>query len=186
MLVVNALAALFHFLQREDLSDLKVSLDDSSTAASTISVDEEHDIKGNTTAAVNDLCSPGVYRPHSWTILIHDQGDSVSCRIWYNEGNGFSECKNKEIFETVHMILELVPDSCFYLKTTGCDGHESVTLFESDLIVRALTTILKKAKKSSSIVIPNKEEVLFSLTREKKRGFLASLRFGARGRKSVN
>ena len=162
-----------------------------SKISSTVDDEEELELRKRNipSTSLNELCDPDEYRPKSWTIFLYDSkrkaGGTVWCRVWLDEGNGCNEMRVKDIFPLIRMIIQQNPDSCFYIKTVGRDNQESLFMFESNLIVRALTKILKKAKRSSSIVVPNKEDLLNPLRKEK-RGFVASLRFGARGQKSVN
>lgn len=158
----------------DDLCGMEVQRwDDLSIAASAVSVEEE-----DTWETVNKLRRRGVFRPDSWTIHIYDRshqaGDTVWCRIWNNDSNDFCEYEDSEILKVVRLIIILVPKAYFYVQTV----ESGVSLFESNLILRVLTTILNGAKKQDGITIPSKEDLQVPL-RNEKRGFLASLRFRA-------
>lgn len=171
----------------EDLCDLEVSLDDSSTAASTMAGAEGE--KDTWATTVNDLYRSEAHVANSWTIFVHDRnhqaGDTVWFRVWKNGSKDFLEFEDTEILVYIREIIKRVPRSCFYFKKVGSDGHEYVSLIESNLIVRALTAILERAMRLNGIAIPKKEKKQAPLRKEK-RGFLALLRFGAMGRSAGN
>jgi hypothetical protein len=177
------------FLQRyrsddDLLCDLELSLDDSSTASSEIStsgVKEASD--GNYYNYLrNDL---GVYREHSWTIHFYERnrrvGDSLLFRAWSNnEVNGgiYVELEDDEILQFVESKAQSHPKSCFYLKMTRRGGFTDFSLFGTDLIHRALSTILHQAQVRDRLFIPSKAalETAILLENRNKNGLLTWLR----------
>ncbi|GAX20644.1 hypothetical protein FisN_32Hh027 [Fistulifera solaris] len=172
MTVETSPSSLDAFLQRseDDIPcDLALSLDDSSTTAST----ESSGVKGDSNYynyLRNDI---GVYRDHSWTIHFYERsrraGDSLWFRVWSNnEVNGgiFREFEDSEILQFVESKVQSHPDSCFYLKMTRRGGFTEFSLFGTDLIHRALNAILKQGTERDRLFIPSKQALEKAILRE--------------------
>jgi hypothetical protein len=154
---------------------MELSLDDSSSSASS----EVSSLKGDYYNFLrNDI---GVYREHSWTIHFYERnrraGDSLWFRAWSNnEVNGgvFRELEGDEILHFVASKVQSHPDSCFYLKMTRRGGFTCFSLFGTDLIHSALSTILKLATERDRLFIPSKAALEKAILREnrKKNGLI--------------
>lgn len=175
----------------EDLCDLELSLEASSSTSALISQErgpEEEDGSDD----VNDLRGQGAHRAHSWTIFIYDShhkaGDTVWCRAWDNASPKYCEYEDTEILDFVREVVKSAPYSSFYVRTARSNGDESVTLFEAKNILRALRSILDRAIHKHGIEIPSLEELKQAPLHERreKRGLLAALRLSIFKRSIVN
>ncbi|GAX19555.1 hypothetical protein FisN_19Hh133 [Fistulifera solaris] len=160
----------------ESLCDMELSLDDSSSVSSDISLTSpgesldvsyvrgyNYDLRDYTEAK----------RKHSLTIYVFSKnrraGESLWFRIWHNECDDFRDVEETEIFDYTQRLIELDPSHCFYVKTIGCGGYEFIEIYESDLIDRALRNILERAKDRNNIFLPSIERLTRERLREEKR-----------------
>ncbi|GAX28786.1 hypothetical protein FisN_25Lh157 [Fistulifera solaris] len=176
--------------------ELILSHDDSSTVSSDVSVvtgeeweEEVWDLKDYPIAIAD-------YRKYSWTIEVYDRehlsGDTVWFRVSYNGKAGYRELEDMEILEFIDMAIKMNPCFCFYVKTKFGDGDDDIALFESDLIIRVLKTIIQQAEYQDGIEIPTEWEMLRKRTlkfQKKEKGCFLSWLFpvplGAAERRSA-
>ncbi|GAX09665.1 hypothetical protein FisN_19Lh133 [Fistulifera solaris] len=160
----------------ESLCDMELFLDDSSSVSSDISLarpGESEDVsylRGYNHNLRDDM---EVKRTHSLTIHIFSKnrraGDTLWFRIWHNESDGFRDFEETEIFDFTQRVIERDPSHCFYVKSTGCGGYEYIEIYESDLIDRALSDILERAKDRDTIFLPSIRKLTRERMREEKR-----------------
>lgn len=160
--------------------NLILSEDDLSTVSSDISLesgeeweDEIWDLR-DYPSAVTD------YLEDSWTIEVYDRGHLAGDTVWfrasYNGITGYREFEDTEILSFIDLSIKLNSRFCFYVKTKfGKSDNETVSFFESDLILHALQQIRQRAECSDEIVIPTKSEILRKRKKKEKKCFLSWL-----------
>ena len=172
----------------EDLTDLEWSSEDASNASSDISLEPEEHLWSRK----NHRRGDDVGRPRSWTIYVYNQkrraGDAVWFRVWSNASDTFIEMEDNEILDFTRAVVERDSHFCLFVKMTGKGGFETVSVFDTKLIDRAMRSILDRAKHQKTIVLPSMEEIKREKKLEKKgkQGFWALLRSNAFGRSAGN
>lgn len=145
----------------EDLCDLELSLDDSSSVSSDMTPEYNEERWSRTNYLRNGY---QVLDRNNWTIFFFRRqrraGDFIWFRVWCNGdlGSGdFMDREDTEILDFVQRALERNPFLCFHVRTS-LRGHRDA-VFEAEHIERALRMILERAQAQKIIAIPTIDEL---------------------------
>lgn len=114
------------------------------------------------------------YCHHSLTITVYDQqhraGDTVWFRVSTNGEAGYKEYEDTEILDHIEEVIEQDSQFSFYLRTKYGKRDFESNLFGPDLILFALKSILRRARRRDGIVIPDVSASLLkpALTQKRK------------------
>ncbi|GAX18173.1 hypothetical protein FisN_25Hh157 [Fistulifera solaris] len=172
--------------------DLILSQDDSNIVSSDVSVVTGDEWEEEVWDLSDYPLVVADYRKYSWTIEVYDRehlsGDTVWFRVSYNGRAGYRELEDMEMLEFIEMAITMNPCFCFYVKTKFGDSDDEVSLFEADLIMRVLKTIIQHAEYQDGIEIPTEWELRRKRTfkpQKKEKGCFLSWLFPAAERRSA-